>query len=189
MDEQSILHELLGKVLVSTTNMDDDNFHEALIFICAHDEEGSIGVRFNKVIESKKASDIEKDYNLKLPYKPSKVINIYDGGPIESDGLFVLGAERILGRVELQQITLFTDAKKFFEEKNSKDIEDFILCKGFCGWDIGQLEEEINDSAWITVDVELDDVFCNNPEKKWRELYKKLGISKPDNVVPYSGHA
>ena len=39
---------LAGQILISLPTMQDERFHEAVIYICAHSPEGAMGIIINK---------------------------------------------------------------------------------------------------------------------------------------------
>ena len=43
--------DLTGQVLISMPNMLDERFHKTVIYICAHSNEGSMGIIINKNID------------------------------------------------------------------------------------------------------------------------------------------
>lgn len=181
-----------GKILIATPSLDESIFERSLIFICAHDEEGAAGVIFNKPSAIITNQDIFDAFDLKRRFKVNRKYIIYTGGPAEGDKLFILSAskEQETNFVKAPQLTLFTNAEGFLLDViNGKNNNKFIICKGFCGWSSGQLEQEISENSWIITDVDFKTIFAGKPAPKWEKLIKKLGITNPDRLVPYSGNA
>jgi putative transcriptional regulator len=186
MGEIYNLGNLSGKVLIATPSLDESIFEHALVFVCAHDEEGAIGVIFNKPKSIITTREILNKFSLKRRFKLNKKYIIYTGGPVEEGSLFVLSASADF----TSQLTLYGNADTFlFDVVNGKDMGNFILCSGFCGWGAGQLEKEIGENSWIVADVDFKTIFAGNPVHKWGKLVKKLGIKNLDRLVPYSGNA
>ena len=50
------------------------------------------------------------------------------------------------------------------------------LVLGYAGWGPGQLENEIQDNAWLIVEADIGDVFAANTEALYKKLIGKLGI-------------
>ncbi len=185
-------NSLSGKVLIATPSLNESIFERSLIFICAHDGDGAAGVIFNKpnaIITNKGIYDA---FDLKRRFKVNKKYTIYTGGPAESEKLFILSAskEQETNFVKVPELTLYTNAEGFLLDViNSKNQDKFLICKGFCGWSAGQLEQEINENSWIVTDVDFKTIFAGKPAPKWEKLIKKVGIKNPDRLVSYSGHA
>jgi putative transcriptional regulator len=46
---------------------------------------------------------------------------------------------------------------------------------GYAGWDDGQLEAELDESAWIVEPALADDVFSDSPETLWSDVLRRKG--------------
>ena len=60
--------------------------------------------------------------------------------------------------------------------------------RGYAGWAPGQLEDELEENAWLTVAADEHILFAVPHHKKLSAAFSKLGIS-PSQLAPYSGHA
>jgi putative transcriptional regulator len=49
------------------------------------------------------------------------------------------------------------------------------LIVGYSGWGAGQLELELNESAWLISDVDADLIFNTPPESMWEAAIRRLG--------------
>ena len=49
------------------------------------------------------------------------------------------------------------------------------LVIGYSGWGAGQLEAELEASAWLMSDVTRDLIFDTPPEKMWEAAIRRLG--------------
>ena len=56
---------LSGKLIIAMPNMGDPRFKRSVVCICAHNEDGAIGIIINKIIESLSFSKIIKQLRLK----------------------------------------------------------------------------------------------------------------------------
>jgi putative transcriptional regulator len=52
---------------------------------------------------------------------------------------------------------------------------DTRLIVGYAGWGPGQLEAELEESAWLLSDVDRDLVFATPPELMWERAIRRLG--------------
>ena len=57
-----------------------------------------------------------------------------------------------------------------------KGPQHMRLVLGYAGWGPGQLENEIQDNAWLIVEADIGDVFAANTEALYKKLIGKLGI-------------
>lgn len=75
------MQSLKGNLLIATAKMPDPRFQEQVIFICAHDHEGAMGLVINRPIAEINMADILLSANLPTP--ASLQPQVYMGGPVE----------------------------------------------------------------------------------------------------------
>ena len=63
-----------------------------------------------------------------------------------------------------------------------------VMALGYAGWGPGQLESEIAQNGWLTVEADADLVFNTADIDKWEAALNKLGIN-PLALSPDAGHA
>ena len=173
---------LTGKLLLAMPAMGDPRFHRAVIFICAHDEKGAMGLVINNKLPGLEfdqllsqlgiASDIEVDLKkLSVP--------IMSGGPVESARGFLLHSDDFNQKDtikidDLYSITGTVDALKEVATGNGPEKMLFIL--GYAGWSAEQLDAELQQNSWLVVDPDPSIIFHTAPDEKWILAVKKLGI-------------
>jgi putative transcriptional regulator len=183
---------LEGKLLVSTPSLNGSIFEKCLIFICAHDSEGTVGAVINKNIGLITSEELVRLLDIKRRSKLIKRYHINYGGPVEETKLFILSAtkeQKAMFKTD-PKLTLYTNAEGFLGDViKGKQKDDFILVKGFCGWGPNQLEEEIKENSWMLVEPDYKTIFAKNSSASWDKTIKSLGIKKFDTMVSYSGSA
>jgi putative transcriptional regulator len=50
------------------------------------------------------------------------------------------------------------------------------VARGVAGWGPGQLDNEIQQNAWLSAPVDLDVLFDGNHDTKWRRALAKLRV-------------
>jgi putative transcriptional regulator len=192
---KEINHESLeGKILVASPHLEDHYFSRSLIYICAHDTSGAIGIMINQKIgmisygefmplgdQSKISAAIR---NKKFP--------LISGGPVNDQILIALSLSNKgkINNLNASDITVNTDVAKFFKDliKHKKSPKKFILVKGVSAWESQQLEEEIVDeNAWFVIPASADIIFSQKTRDKWSYTIKKLGITNIHEFVKYCG--
>lgn len=166
--------ELSGYFLLSNPYLGDQNFERAVIYIIDHDQSsGAMGLIVNKFSDSR-ASDI-----LNISLNSQK---LFKGGPVGLDMLFVMHQRKDLfphsqaigdnlfltGNLDLIQDCL--DLKLI----SSAEMK-FIM--GYTGWSAGQLEEEINENAWIVLKGNTNLAMIQELEGNnyWKSILQKNG--------------
>ena len=134
-----------GFYFKSTAALIGSFFEHSTILLVKHNEEGSIGFVMNK--------SFEKSLHDLIEFNHSKPFPLMDGGPVDRDHIFVLhkrpdlidGGEQIsnglyLGGNMEQVIEAISNGAA-----NQEEIQVFI---GYCGWDPGELEAELEEGSW-----------------------------------------
>lgn len=181
---------LANHFLIAMPNMVDPLFARSLVYLCEHGEHGAMGVIVNKpsgVTMAQLFTQIE------LPLADSTLGSapVLFGGPVQTERGFVL--HRPAG--SWQSSLLPTDALAL---TTSKDVlsavsvgqgpEQLLVSLGYAGWDAGQLEQEIADNAWLTVEADPDILFDVAPEARYGAAIALLGFD-PALLSGDVGHA
>jgi putative transcriptional regulator len=173
---------LAGKLLLAMPNMGDQRFNRAVIFVCAHDENGAMGIVINNEMPEMEFTDLIPQLKIESDIKVDldKVsLPVMCGGPVETGRGFLLHSADF-SRVDTMRVdqtygvTGTVDALK--ELAIGKGPDDVLFALGYAGWDAGQLEAELQDNAWLVVDPDHDLVFGDDPEEKWNIAVSKLGV-------------
>lgn len=171
---------LTGKFLIAMPNMVDSRFKQAVIYICSHNAEGTMGLIINKTAINFNLSDLIKQLTLPAKIKP-KAFPINIGGPVEPYRGFILHTLDYVNEentVKVDQILGMTSTLDILEDiASSKGPETFLVALGYSGWGAGQLELEIKNNGWLVSDANSEIVFNNNNSKKWGEALRILGVN------------
>lgn len=181
---------LSGHLLVAMPNMPDQRFAKSVIYVCAHNEEGAMGLVVNKTMDDLTFPDLLEQLNI-LPTGYHKPIKVHFGGPVESGRGFVLHTPDYM-----QEATMVVDDKVALTATvdilqaiaDGRGPEQSLLALGYAGWGPGQLDEEIKANGWLHVDADPDLVFGLGPDEKWEQAMVKIGID-PRMLSDEAGHA
>jgi len=185
-------NSFLGKILIATPHIGDVRFLQSVIFICAHDEHGAMGLTINKPLTDLDLGDLLKD--LKIDHEGQEKIEmpVYIGGPLEPERGFLLHSKthnREDSNVIDSQfgVSGSLDALKFITAQ--KDLpEDLMFALGYVGWGEGELEKEIKEGAWLLADSDLEFVFEYERDTLWTQSMSRLGID-PELLTGQVGQA
>ena len=135
-----------GIFIKSTANLIGSFFEHAAILIVKHNEEGSIGFVTNK--------PFGKSLHELIEFSHAKPFPIMDGGPVDRDHLFVLHKRPDLiegGEPVSNGLYLGGNMEQVIQAVNTHaaNKEDIQLFIGYCGWDEGELEAELEEGSWI----------------------------------------
>jgi putative transcriptional regulator len=181
---------LAGQLLIAMPAMQDPRFARSVICLCAHSAEGAMGIVLNKPLDGLSFEDLLRQLKLD-PVPPQRQIRLFAGGPVEGGRGFVLhtlgwsteGSLAVSGQVAL---TASVDILKAIAGGGGP--RQGILALGYAGWGPGQLEDEIQRNAWLSVPPDETLLFGEDHESKWRSALAKLKID-PLLLSDAAGHA
>lgn len=170
---------LTGQLLIAMPGMTDPRFHRTVIYMCAHNEDGAMGLVVNKLFGSITFHDLLDQLGLE-DTKPTVNLPVHYGGPVESGRGFVLHStdyvrEGTLVVDDEVALTATIDILRAIAE-NRGPKRSFLLL-GYAGWGPGQLDAEIQANGWLNVPCDEDLLFDPDLEAKWERAIGKLGVS------------
>ena len=169
---------LSGQLLVAMPSMPDPRFSKAVIYICAHNAEGAMGLVINRSIDSLSFPDLLEQLGIET-VNVDQQIRVLFGGPVESGRGFVLHSpdyqqEATLVVDESIALTATVDILKAIAGGIGPDHS--LLALGYAGWGPGQLDGELKANGWLHVDADEELVFGSALELKWERALGKIGI-------------
>lgn len=182
---------LTGQLLVAMPGMLDPRFTKTVIYMCAHNADGAMGLVVNKLIESLSFPDLLAQLGIESVGIGDQ-IKIHFGGPVESSRGFVLHSpdyRRDATLVVDDQVALTATVDILKAIATGGGPRHSLLALGYAGWGPGQLDEEIKANGWLHVAADEDLVFgAGDMEDKWEKAMAKLGID-PRMLSDSAGHA
>lgn len=183
--------ELQGKLLIAMPGMGDMRFANSLVYLCAHSEQGAMGLIVNKPSPELSFRNLLRQLNL-TPSGTARDIRVHFGGPVEHGRGFVLhttdynSTGTTLTVDSAFGMTATTDILEAIAR--GEGPEKSLLALGYAGWGAGQLEQEILYNGWLTCDADVDLVFATDNRAKWAQALAKLGVDPPA-LSSTAGHA
>ncbi|TCP62866.1 putative transcriptional regulator [Rhodovulum bhavnagarense] len=186
------LLQLSGKLLIAMPGMGDPRFEKSVVYLCAHSDEGAMGLIINKPLKGLSFSDLLEQ--LGIPSAPgARPVRVHFGGPVEHARGFVLHSGDYGGD---RDSTLRVDGR-FAMSATVDVLADIargdgparaLLALGYAGWGPGQLEGEIQQNGWLTCEAAPELVFDEADATKWERALRTLGID-PLMLSAAAGHA
>lgn len=182
---------LAGKLLVAMPGMGDPRFEHTVVFLCAHSEDGAMGLIVNKPAPDLKFTQLLEQLNIARSDK-ARDIRIHFGGPVEHVRGFVLHSGDYGGEGATMQVddrfgmTSTLDILQALADGDGPQRS--ILALGYAGWGPGQLEDEILANGWLTCDASQELVFDAPNTAKWEGALRSIGVD-PLSLSSAAGHA
>jgi len=161
-----------GKVLISEPFLMDNYFKRSIVLLTEHNTEGSIGfvlnkpvdLRINEVIENFPA--IDADVALGGPVSTNTLHYLHTLGDIIPNSIPVLGNIYWGGDFEV--------VERLISSNNlSRGQIRFFL--GYSGWSPSQLEDELNENAWVVSELPTDEIMSPMNKHYWTRTLRKMG--------------
>ncbi|OSQ40784.1 YqgE/AlgH family protein [Thalassospira mesophila] len=182
---------LSGKLLVAMPGMRDPRFAQSVVYLCAHNEDGAMGIVVNRLIDSITFPELLEQLGIVRPASTISDIQVHFGGPVESGRGFVLHSNDFHNDATLQvdrDVSVTATVDILENIALDKGPHNSILALGYAGWRSGQLETEIRANGWLHVDADADLLFGTDCEDKWQRAFAKLGFA-PELLSGEAGHA
>lgn len=181
---------LSGQMLIAMPGMTDPRFEKAVIYICAHNEDGAMGLVVNRLIESMTFPEMLKQLDIE-PSEPEDVIRVLLGGPVDQARGFVLHSPDYLQDASMvvdDDVALTATIDILRAIADGAGPRNRLLALGYAGWGPGQLDSEILHNGWLNVSADDDLVFGEDLDAKWERAMAKIGID-PLLLSDDVGHA
>jgi putative transcriptional regulator len=181
---------LSGQFLAAMPAMGDPRFERALIYICAHSEDGAMGLVVNQPLEELKFPDILEQMGIESSPACDRII-VHCGGPVEAARGFVLHSSdyQMDGTLVVNESVALSATTEILKSiAYGTGPKKCLMALGYAGWGEGQLDEEIKSNAWLNVPVDSGLLWSEDSDSKWDRALGTLGIS-PAALVGEAGHA
>jgi putative transcriptional regulator len=170
--QSNTLNPVIGDVLISEPFMNDFYFRRSVILLIDHNEEGSLGVIFNK--------------RLTIPFNeivqgfPEFNADVYLGGPVETDRIFFIHTvgEMIPDSHLISNGLYWSGNINVLKSMIKMDLikpHEVRFYVGYAGWDGGQLRNELKANTWVVGRFTSKQLLRTMPGKMWSDFVKQIG--------------
>lgn len=165
----------IGSLLIAEPYMYDPHFRRAVVLVCDHNSEGSVGFILNK--------SVGMNVNSLISGFPEFTSEVYFGGPVQTDTIHYIHSkgDLIAGSVEVAQGIYWGgdfEQLKFCIENKLLLADEVRFFVGYSGWGEGQLVDEIGYLSWMLGEVDPNYVFNNYNKDLWRMVLENEGDVK-----------
>lgn len=191
---------LTGHFLIAMPALTDPYFSKSVTFICTHNQDGAMGIVINRPTDITYGTLFEK-INVELQNSAVAHMPVLYGGPVQPERGFVL--HPVTGNwpagdwdstITIAENTALTTSKDILEAVAlGTGPEKMLLTLGYAGWTPGQLEQEIAQNAWLSVQAKDVSVlhkilYETHNDEKLNATMALLGID-PAMLSDVAGHA
>lgn len=185
--------------LIAMPGMQDQSFARSVVYLCEHSARGALGLVINK------PSDIDLRHlfdKVELPLGRPDLAQapVFQGGPVQTERGFVLH-EAVIGIGAGPAESVYASTMTIpggLEMTTSKDVLEalstgagprkVLVSLGYSAWGEGQLESELAENSWLTVEADPAVIFDTPVEQRYEKALSLLGLQSW-MLSPAAGHA
>lgn len=181
---------LSNQFLIAMPSLADPDFERSVTLICEHTAEGALGLIINKSTNlniGEVFDQLDLDHaNIREPEQP-----VMHGGPVATNRGFVLHDDEEDWESTLRlgdDLALTTSRDILAAIASGKGPEHYLFALGYAGWTAGQLEAEMAENAWLSVQRADELIFEAPLAERWHAATRLLGID-PERLSTTAGHS
>ena len=190
---------LTNHFLIAMPGMEDSSFSKSVVYLCEHTEKGALGLIINKPSDINLQSLLAK-VDLSLGSEDLADTPVFQGGPVQTERGFVLHDPMLASNAEISEAAYASTMQVAggLEMTTSKDVLEalstgagprrVLVTLGYSAWGEGQLESELAENSWITVDADVSVIFDTPVDERYDRALSLLGLQSW-MLTHQAGHA
>jgi putative transcriptional regulator len=174
-------------LLLSMPQMADPNFTRTVVLVCDYTaEDGAFGLVVNRQMDEPACEVVRTN----PPVRVDPNLRLWVGGPVDPQRTWVLTSDAQGPGDEQREIApgvvLSVSQSLALQVLQEPPSSHTKLVVGYAGWRPGQLEHELAESAWLTMEVDPTLIFAVPAKRMWEEAIRRLGAD-PAKLQASSG--
>src|SRR3954462_10129112 len=163
---------LRGKLILASPALRDPNFARSVVLIAEHTDEGAMGLVLNRPASATVGEAVPD-----LSWLAGDDEPVYVGAPVAETAVIVLADFELpeLAGAIVEDDLGFIGADADDAERLDGAIRRARVFAGHAGWGPGQLEDELEEDAWIVEPPRRAEIFTEEPEELWAAVLRRRG--------------
>jgi putative transcriptional regulator len=162
-----------GRILISEPFLMDNYFKRSIVLLTEHSETGTVGFVLNKPMNMR-VNEVITDF-------PPVDAFVSLGGPVQTNTLHYVHnlGDIIPGSMKIMENVYWGgefDVIRRLLESGSLNNENIRFFLGYSGWQQDQLEDELNDNAWVVAEISPQEIMSPMNKHFWNKTLNRLGI-------------
>jgi len=181
---------LRNHFLIAMPGLTDPLFSRSITYICDHSEHGAMGIVLNQPLGIT-LTDVFNQLALNSHSPSVGGKQVLAGGPVNTQRGFVLHRDQgswdsTLHITSEICLTASRDIVAAIADESGPKSAQFAL--GYAGWGAGQLEDEVANNSWLTLEADSSIIFDIPIEHRWAAAAAQLGVDL-NLISTIAGHA
>ena len=181
--------DLTDQFLIAMPSLADPNFHGTVTYLCAHNEEGAMGIVINRPLELT-LSEVLEHLEMTVEDRSLSGVPVLEGGPVQRERGFVIHEPAGDWDTVLKvgaRIGVATSRDILAVMARGEGPPRALGALGYAGWGAGQLDREVLENAWLSGPADSEIIFDVPYEQRWERATRRLGVD-PERLVGQAGH-
>ncbi|MFO1263424.1 MAG: YqgE/AlgH family protein [Rhodoferax sp.] len=187
MSGDSALFNLTNHFLIAMPGLTDEIFAKSVVYVCEHSPRGALGLVINKPTDIT-LKDLFGKVDLPLLREDLTGRPVFQGGPVQTERGFVLH-EPVFSALDQPEQPVYASTMTIpggLEMTTSKDVLEalatgsgprkVLVTLGYSAWGEGQLESELGENSWLTVDADQAVIFDTPIAERYEKALSLLGL-------------
>lgn len=168
----TVIDSIQGNLILAVPELKEPTFFQSVLLVTEHNEEnGALGYILNRPI-GRVVGDLLSEQALPPEQRnPLKDVPVFMGGPVNQEHLTFSALGWSEADKKLQFSTHLSAAEAVMHEMEGFHIRAFV---GYSGWEVGQLEDELERKSWITHEPTREVIDLSNVDGMWKDLLRDL---------------
>lgn len=187
---------LQNHFLIAMPGMRDERFARSVIYLCAHSEDGAMGLIINRT-QQLGFTDVlvelgllDRSQSIRLPAR-ARQMPVRNGGPVDRSRGFVLHSGDYMVDSSMpvsEQVCLTATMDILRTISVGKGPRHALMALGYSGWGAGQLEMEIAENGWLACPATPELLFEHDIETLYDRILASIGVDLA-HLSTVAGHA
>jgi putative transcriptional regulator len=182
--------DLTNHFLIAMPALADPNFFRTVTYMCAHNEEGAMGIVINRPLDIN-LGEVLGHMDIEASNPEVAGMRVCQGGPVQRERGFVIHQpagewDAVLNVAD--DIAVATSRDILSAIALGEGPKQAVVALGYAGWGAGQLEREVLENAWLSGPADTRIIFDVPYEDRWESAARLLGVEM-ERLSGDAGHA
>ena len=182
--------DLTNQFLIAMPSLQDPNFHRTVTYLCAHNDEGAMGIVINRPLDLK-LGEVLDHMSIEVENEMVNDMTVLQGGPVQRERGFVIhepAGEWDAVLAVGNEIAVATSRDILTAVAQGDGPQRAVVALGYAGWGAGQLEREVQQNAWLSGPADSSIIFDLPYDQRYESAARLLGVDL-ERLSGEAGHA
>ncbi len=171
-------------LLVASPQLRDPNFEKTVVLMVEHHRHGALGMIVNRPTQMRVANAF---YFPKIEWAGDPDSVIWFGGPVMRESCWLLHEPMLLqshgGELQVSPDLVISSSEERLKELSENPPEKLRFIRGVAGWSSSQLDNELTNGLWLSMDLDSHLIFQEPAETMWEAAWREMGLISDEHIT------